>query len=459
MFEPYRCKVVEAIPITTPSLRRQALQAADYNMFNLRSQDVTIDLLTDSGTNAMSDEQWAAVHNADEAYAGSRSWFRFEETIRELLGFRYVLPAHQGRAAERLLYSALRGARDDDSPLVVPCNTHFDTGRGNLELLGVQAIDLPCAEADDLGSEAPFKGNADVTALEALVHRVGASNIPVIVMTITNNAGGGQPVAMANLAAVAEIAQRHRIPLYLDACRFAENAYFIQQQEDGYSTWTIRQIVAKMCSYADGCIVSAKKDGLANIGGFLATDSAEVADTARRLAIITEGFSTYGGMSGRDLAAITVGLHEVCEESYLRHRVRSTRYLAEALRDIGIPVVWPPGGHAVYVDAAAFLPHIPAMQYPAQALCSEIFAQGGIRTVELGTSAFGYDPLTDTEAPARWELCRMAIPRRVYSQNHLDYVADSMTAIVKNRDAVRGMRMISPNTILRHFTAKFLPLS
>ncbi|MGW4848116.1 tryptophanase [Nocardia brasiliensis] len=459
MFEPYRCKVVEAIPITTPGRRRHALQTADYNMFNLRSQDVTIDLLTDSGTNAMSDEQWAAVHHADEAYAGARSWYRFENTVRELFGFRFVLPAHQGRAAERLLYTVLREGRNGEAPLVVPCNTHFDTGRGNLELLGVRTIDLPCAEAGDLGSDAPFKGNADVAALTALVQELGSGNIPVIVMTITNNAGGGQPVSMANLAAVAAVADRYRIPLYLDACRFAENAYFIQQLEDGYSTWNIPQIVSKMCSYADGCIVSAKKDGLANIGGFLATNSPDVAEAARRLAIITEGFSTYGGMSGRDLEAIAVGLHEVCEESYLQHRVGATRYLAEALRDNGIPVVWPPGGHAVYIDAAAFLPHIPALQYPAQTLCTEIFAEGGIRAVELGTAAFGYDPLTDTESPARWELCRMAIPRRVYSQNHLDYVADCLASIAKRRDAIRGMTMTSPNTILRHFTARYRPLT
>ncbi|MFC9433712.1 tryptophanase [Nocardia sp. NPDC057030] len=459
MFEPYRCKVVEAIPVTTPGFRREALRAAGFNMFNLRAQDITIDLLTDSGTGAMSDAQWAAVQRADEAYAGARSWYEFEETIRDLFGFEFVLPAHQGRAAERLLYTTLCAPRPGGRSLVVPCNTHFDTGRANLELLGVRAVDLPCGEAADLNSDTPFKGNADIVAMAELVRAEGARNIPLILMTVTNNTGGGQPVSMANLTAVSNIARAYGIPFYLDACRFAENAFFIQQFEDGYSSLSISEIVSRMCECVDGCVVSAKKDGLANTGGFLCTNSAELADAARRLGIITEGFSTYGGMSGRDLAAIAVGLREVCEESYLRSRVESTRYMASALRDNGIPVVWPPGGHAVYIDATAFLPHIAPLQYPAQALCSALFEEGGIRSVELGTSAFGYDPLTDTESPAQWELCRLALPRRVYSRNHLDYVVHSLVSVAKHRESLRGMEMVSRNTILRHFTARFRPLT
>ncbi|WP_203237026.1 tryptophanase [Nocardia panacis] len=457
MFEPYRIKMVEPISITTPEHRRLALRKAGYNMFGLRAQDVTIDLLTDSGTGAMSQDQWAAVLYSDESYAGADSWFRFERRVRTMFGFRHVLPTHQGRAAERLLYTVLCVGKDPQR-LVVPSNSHFDTGRGNLELLGVRAVNLPCAQAADLTDDAPFKGNADVAAMDRLITEVGAEFVPAIVMTVTNNTGGGQPVSMANIAEVSALARSHGIPMYLDGCRFAENAYFIQQREPEYESWTIPEIVSKMCSYAEGCTVSAKKDGLCNIGGFLATDDDEVAAEARQLGIITEGFYTYGGLSGRDLDAIAVGLKEVCEQPYLEHRVGSVRYLATALRDNGVPVVWPPGGHAVYIDAAALLPHIPPLRYPAQALCAEIYLEGGVRTVELGTCAFGYDALTGVEAPAQWELCRLALPRRVYTQSHLDYVIESLAAIAQRRDRIQGLRMTSPSTILRHFTAQFTPV-
>ncbi|GAB2712898.1 tryptophanase [Nocardia thraciensis] len=459
MFEPYRIKMVEPIPITDREHRRGVLERAGFNMFNIEARDVTIDLLTDSGTGAMSHNQWGALLRADESYAGASSWFRFNDVVQEIFGYRHVLPAHQGRAAERLLYSALCPPRSSAQRLIVPSNSHFDTGRGNLELLGVEAVDFPCAESADLGSDAPFKGDADVEAMAKLVAEVGAERVPVIIMTVTNNTGGGQPVSMANLAAVSELAHQHAIPLYLDACRFAENAYFIQQREDGYANWPIPAIIARMCSYADGCIVSAKKDGLANIGGFLATNSEAVADTSRRLGIITEGFTTYGGMSGRDMDTIAVGLREGCDAHYLRHRIESTRYLASALRDNGIPVVWPPGGHAVYVDAGAFLPHIPWHQYPGQTLCTQLYLEGGVRSVELGTAAFGYDALTGTETAARWELCRLALPRRVYTRSHLDYVVDCFAALAHRRDSLSGLAMTSPNAILRHFTAHYRPMT
>lgn len=458
MFEPYRIKMVEPVPITDRETRRAVLERSGFNMFNIDARDVTIDLLTDSGTGAMSQEQWGALLRGDESYAGARSWHRFEDSVRELFGYRHVLPAHQGRAAERLLYSALCPVDRSGRRLVVPSNSHFDTGRGNLELLGVEAVDLPCAEADDLDSDAPFKGDADIAALAKLIAEVGAESVPVIIMTVTNNTGGGQPVSMANLAAVSELAQQNRIPLYLDACRFAENAYLIQQREDGYANWSITDIVARMCSYADGCVVSAKKDGLANIGGFLATDSDTVAEAVRRLGIITEGFSTYGGMSGRDMETIAVGLREVCDTHYLEHRIESVRYLASALRDNDIPVVWPPGGHAVYLDAGALFRRIPWYQYPGQVLCTQLYLEGGVRAVELGTAAFGYDALTEVESPARWELVRLALPRRVYTYSHLDHVVDCLAALARRRDSFSGLNMTTPNTILRHFTARYRPV-
>ncbi|HGY09548.1 MAG TPA: tryptophanase, partial [Oceanithermus profundus] len=421
-----------------------------FNLFKLPAEDVIIDLLTDSGTSAMSAAQWGALMQGDESYAGARSWYRFERAVKEVFGFEHVIPTHQGRAAERILFSVLVKPGH-----VVPSNTHFDTTRANIEFAGGRAVDLPAVEAADPASRAPFKGDMDVRALEALIAEVGPERIPVIMLTVTNNSGGGQPVSMANIKAVSRVARTHGIPFYIDACRFAENAWFIKQREPGYADKTPRAIAREMFSYADGATMSAKKDAFANIGGFLVTNDGDLAAQERDLLILTEGFPTYGGLAGRDLEAIAVGLDEVLEEDYLNYRIVSTAYVANKLDEAGVPVMLPAGGHAVYLDARRFLPHVPPLAYPGQALSVELYVEGGVRGVEIGTVMFGKDPHTGEEKPAHWDLVRLAIPRRVYTQSHMDYVVEAVAQVYERREEIGGMRIVREPRFLRHFSAEF----
>jgi tyrosine phenol-lyase len=450
IIEPFRIKMVEPIKLTTLEQRQELIAAAHYNPFLLRAEDVIIDLLTDSGTSAMSSQAWGAMMQGDESYAGGRSWYRFRDTVQDIFGFNQVIPTHQGRAAEHILFSVM--VQPD---AIVPNNTHFDTTRANIEFCGGKALDLPCTEASDLYSEYPFKGNMDIAALEKLVREEGAERIPIIMVTITNNSGGGQPVSMANIREISRIARGAGIPFYIDACRFAENAQFIRRREPGFEAMSAIDIAREMFSYADGCTMSAKKDSFANIGGFLCTNDADLALRERNILIMTEGFPTYGGLAGRDLEAIAVGLREVLEESYLDYRLLSTRYVVEHLREAGIPVVAPAGGHAVYLDARRFLPHIEPLQYPGQSLAVELYIEAGIRAVEIGTVMFGSDPHTGEERPARLELVRLAIPRRVYTQSHMDYVLESIGLVWQRREAIRGMRILRAPQFLRHFSAEF----
>jgi tryptophanase len=451
IIEPFKIKAVEPIRLTTPAERDRKLRAAGFNVFLLRAEDVLIDLLTDSGTAAMSSEQWAAVMRGDESYAGSRSWYRFEEAVRDIFGFRYVLPTHQGRAAERILFSLL--CRPGQ---VIPNNTHFDTTRANIEFTGAEAVDLVIPEGRIPSARHPFKGNMDVDRLRKLIADVGRERIPLCMLTVTNNSGGGQPVSMANVRAVSALCREHEIPLYIDACRFAENAYFIKLREDGYASRTPVEIARELFSYADGCTMSAKKDGLANIGGLLATNDEWLASQQRNLLILTEGFPTYGGMAGRDLDAIAVGLREALDEDYLLYRIRSTTYLGEHIAQAGVPIVQPPGGHAIYIDAAAFFPQIPALELPGQALVVELYREAGIRAVEIGTVMFGRrNPDTGEEIPGPMELVRLAIPRRVYTQSHVDYVVEAILLVWQRRAEVRGYRFVDQAPLLRHFTARF----
>ena len=455
IIEPFKIKSVEPIRLTTREERDRNLRAAGFNVFLLRAEDVLIDLLTDSGTAAMSSEQWAAVMRGDESYAGSRSWFRFEETVRDIFGFRHVLPTHQGRAAERILFS-LRCRPGH----VVPNNTHFDTTRANIEYSGAEARDLVIPEGRVPSARHPFKGNMDVDQLRRLVAEVGRERIPLCMLTVTNNSGGGQPVSMANVRSVSAVCREHGIPLYIDACRFAENAYFIKLREDGYGSKTPIDIARELFSYADGCTMSAKKDGLANIGGFLATNDVQLALQERNLLILTEGFPTYGGLAGRDLDAIAVGLREALDEDYLLYRIRSTTYLGEHISKAGVPIVQPPGGHAIYIDAAAFFPQVPARELPGQALVVELYREAGIRAVDIGSVMFGRrNPETGEEIPGPMELVRLAIPRRVYTQSHIDYVVEAILQVWARRETVRGYRFTEQAPVLRHFTARFEEIS
>jgi tryptophanase len=451
IIEPFRIHSVEPIRLTTAEERERALEAAGWNLFNLHADDVIIDLLTDSGTGAMSRDQWAAVQHGDESYAGSPSWFAFLESVRALWPFKHVIPTHQGRAAERILFAVLGGPGK-----VVPNNTHFDTTRANVEATGAEALDLPIPEGLEPATIHPFKGNLDVTALERLLDD-RAADVPVVFVTITNNSGGGQPVSLRNLWAVRAVCDRYRVPLFLDACRFAENAWFIKLREQGREESAIPDIVREMASLADGMTMSAKKDGLANIGGWLAMDDDGLAERCRNLLILTEGFPTYGGLAGRDLEAIAQGLREVVDEDYLRYRIRSTEYLGEALDHAGVPLVKPIGGHAVYLDARALLPHIPPLEYPGQALAVAIYREGGIRGTEIGTVMFGRHP-DGTEAPAAMDLVRLAIPRRTYTQSHVDYVIEVVRAVAARAAELRGFTIVEEPIQLRHFTARFEPL-
>lgn len=454
IIEPFRIKAVEPIRMTTAAERLAHMQEAGYNAFLLRAEHVLIDLLTDSGTSAMSAEQWGSVMRGDEAYAGSPSFYRFQDAVRSIFGFEQVIPTHQGRAAERILFSTV--CRPGD---VVPNNTHFDTTRANIEATGARAVDLPSPEGLVPSVPHPFKGNMDVEALRNLIVETGAAKIPLCMLTVTNNTGGGQPVSLENIRAVSAVCREHGIPLYIDACRFAENAYFIKLREEGYGDRPVREIARAMFSHADGCTMSAKKDGLANIGGFLATNDERLANQERDLLILTEGYPTYGGLAGRDLEAIAVGLDEVLHEDYLQYRLASVRYLGEHITELGVPIVQPPGGHAIYIDAAAFLPHVPPVELPGQAVVAELYLEGGIRTVEVGTVMFGRsDPDTGEESTAAMELVRLAMPRRVYTQSHVDYMIEVIGAVADRRESIGGFRFAYQAPVLRHFTARFEPL-
>jgi tryptophanase len=454
IIEPFKIKVVESIRMTTQEEREKILIDAGYNPFLIPAADVLIDLLTDSGTAAMSSSQWAAIMDGDEAYAGSRSWYRFEETVKRIFGFTYVIPTHQGRAAERILFtSTCRPGQ------IVPNNTHFDTTRANIEYCGAKAVDLVIPEGREPAVIHPFKGNMDVDALKKLIGETGPEHIPLVMLTITNNSGGGQPVSMQNIREVSEAVHSRGIPLYIDACRFAENAFFIKLREPGYDSKSVPEIVREMFSYADGCTMSAKKDGLVNIGGFLCANDAKLAELEKELLILTEGFPTYGGMAGRDLDAIAVGLQEVMNEDYLHYRIVSTHYLGSHIANAGVPIVQPPGGHAIYIDARAMLPHIPPLQYPGQSLCCELYRWAGIRAAEIGSVMFGKrNPETGEETPAAMELVRLAIPRRVYTQSHIDYVVEAILEVHARRASFRGYRMTYQAPFLRHFTARFEPI-
>lgn len=451
--EPFRIKVVEQIRLTAESERRQFLQEAQYNPFLLHSDEVIIDLLTDSGTSAMSANQWSAMMRGDESYAGAKSWLRMEATIKKLTGFPYILPTHQGRAAEHLLYSRIGGPGR-----VFISNTHFDTTRANIEFSGATAVDLPIEEGKHPEVYHPFKGNLDTDALETLIRKNGAANIGAVILTVTNNSGGGQPVSMANARAISEICKHHGILYILDACRIAENAYFIHHREEGYQDKSYREIAQEMFALADGAIMSAKKDGLVNMGGFLALKGLDLALKCRTVLIITEGYSTYGGLSGRDMEAIAIGLEEVFEPDYLDYRIKSTGYMGEQLRKIGVPLIWPPGGHAIYVDAKAFYPHIPVEEFPGQALSCALYLKAGIRCCEIGSVMFGKNDENGKLVPAAMELVRLAIPRRVYTQSHIDYVVETFRELEKERERAHGYRITYEPPFLRHFTARFEPV-
>lgn len=454
IIEPFRIKSVEPIGMSSLKDREEALRACGYNLFRIPASAIAIDLLTDSGTGAMSAAQWGAMMMGDESYAGARSWERFEATVKDLTGYAHIIPTHQGRAAERILFQTILQPRQ-----IVPSNTHFDTTRANIEVTGAEALDLVIPEASHPSLIHPFKGNMDTEALEALIQKVGRDRLPLVMLTITNNSGGGQPVSLANIRAVSAICHRHGIPFFLDACRFAENAWFIKTREEGQAHRTPKEIAQEVFSLADGCTMSAKKDGIVNIGGFLCCNDPSLAGKLKNLLILTEGFPTYGGLAGRDLEAIAVGLQEVLDESYLLYRIRSTAYVAEHLVQCGVPVVQPPGGHAVFIDAAAALPHIPPLHYPGQALSCEIFRVGGIRTCEIGSVMFaGKDPQTGQEIPARLELVRLAIPRRVYTQSHMDFVVEAIDEVHRRGKELKGMRIVEQPPFLRHFTARFEPL-
>jgi tryptophanase len=452
IIEPFRIKVVEPIRLTTLDERRALLAAAGYNLFAIHADDVIIDLLTDSGTSAMSAEQWGAVMRGDESYAGSPSFYRFESAVRELMPFRHVIPTHQGRAAEAILFSIVGGPGR-----IIPSNTHFDTTRGNIEATGAEAVDLVVAAAHDPDDLSPFKGNIDLDRLERLLAEQG-ERVPLVMLTVTNNAGGGQPVSLENIRAASAIAHRHGKPLIIDGCRFAENAWFIKCREPGQDGRSVKDIVRDMFAVADGMTMSAKKDAFANIGGWLAVNDDTLAAAARNRLILTEGFPTYGGLAGRDLDAIAAGLHEIVDEQYLRYRVRTNEYIGEKLTALGVPIVRPVGGHAVFVDARRFLPHIPPLHYPGQSLALALYEHGGIRACEIGTVMFGMRP-DGTEVAAEMDLVRLAMPRRVYTQSHADYVVEVFEEVARRRGELRGMRIVSQPRQLRHFTARFEPLS
>ncbi len=451
IIEPFKIKMVEPILLTTPAQREAILRQAHFNVFQIRAEDVLIDLLTDSGTAAMSSEQWAGMLRGDESYAGARSWYRFEHVLHELTGIPHILPTHQGRASERILFELVGGPGK-----IIPSNSHFDTTRANIEHSGARAMDLVIDEARDPRSRHPFKGDMDLAKLERLLSEAGPGHVPVCMMTVTNNSGGGQPVSLANLRQVRTLCQRYRVPFFLDACRFAENAYLIKLREPGQHERSARAIAREMFDLADGATISAKKDGLVNIGGLLLMRDDALAHRANNLLILTEGFVTYGGLAGRDLEAMAQGFTEVLDEHYLEYRLRSIAYLGEHLLVGGVQIVEPPGGHAIYIDAAAFCPHLPAEQFPGQALVCALYRHAGIRAVEIGSVMFGgVDPDTGQTTRPPLELVRLAIPRRVYTQSHIDYVIEATLEVFQRRDQIRGLHIVEAPPVLRHFTAQF----
>ncbi len=453
IIEPFKIKSVEPIYFNTKEERKIILEKACYNTFRIHADDVLIDLLTDSGTSAMSSDQWAGIMKGDESYAGSPSFFHFEKSVKEVTGMPIVIPTHQGRAAEKILFTILGGKGK-----YFISNTLFDTTRANIEFSGAEGIDLVCEEGKHPTTPAPFKGNMDVHALENVIREKGAENIPMVIMTVTNNSGGGQPVSMQNIKETGKICRQYRIPFFIDACRFAENSYFIKLREPGYEHKTVPEIAAELFSYADGCTMSAKKDAFANIGGFLAMRDLDLAIRCRNLLIITEGFTTYGGLAGRDLEAIAIGLKEVMDEHYLQYRIRSIEYITNKLIAAGVPVMQPAGGHAVYIDAKVFLPHIPVEQYPGQALVCALYAEGGIRAVEIGSLMFGKYDHDGRLIPSQMELVRLAIPRRVYTQSHIDYVSEVIIDVFNKRNEIKGLAITEETPMLRHFTAKLKPV-
>lgn len=449
IIEPFKIKSVEPIFFTSKEERKSILQNVYYNPFLIPAKDVLIDLLTDSGTSAMSSNQWAGIMKGDESYAGSESFFHFEKKVKEITGMPIVIPTHQGRAAEKILFSIIGGKGK-----YIVSNTLFDTTRANIEFSGADGIDLLCKEGKLPEVPAPFKGNMDIEALKKFISGKGANHIPLCIITITNNSGGGQPVSMQNIKEVKKICEENNIPLFIDACRFAENCYFIKLREKGYSDKSVAEIAKELFSYADGCTMSAKKDAFANIGGFLAMHDKVLAEQCRNLLIITEGFPTYGGLAGRDLEAIAIGLSEVMDENYLQYRIRSIEYITEKLVAARVPVMQPAGGHAVYLDAKKFLTHIPTEQYPGQALVGALYVEGGIRGVEIGSLMFGKYDTNKKLIPAQMELVRLAIPRRVYTQSHIDYVTEVIIEVFNNRDTIKGLQIVEEPPMLRHFTAK-----
>ncbi len=450
IIEPFRIKSVEPIQFSTREERIAALERANYNLFGLHGDEVLVDMLTDSGTGAMSNQQWAGMLLGDESYAGSRSYYKFEAAVQDITGFKHVIPTHQGRAAERILFSIIGKPEK-----VIPSNNHFDTTRANIEYVGAEALDLVIEEGRKPGLIHPFKGCMDTEKLRQTVEKYGAEHIPVVMLTITNNSGGGQPVSMANIRAVSEMCHAAGIPFFLDACRFAENAWFIKMREEGYADKTPLEIAREMFSYADGCTMSAKKDGLANIGGFLAMNDDALAMQCRNLLILTEGFPTYGGLAGYDLEAVAQGLREVLDEHYLEYRVRTVAYLAEKALAAGVPIVQPPGGHALFIDAKTMLPHIPPQEYPAQALAIALYIEGGIRGVEIGSVMFGKAQPNGSETYASMELVRLAFPRRTFTQSHIDYVGEVLAYLMTTRDSIQGVKITWQPPFLRHFTAQF----
>ena len=454
IIEPFKIKSVEPIRFTTKEERVKILEDAGYNPFLIHADDVLIDLLTDSGTSAMSSKQWAGIMEGDEAYAGSKSFYRFETAVKKITGDEFIIPTHQGRAAEKILFSIMGGPGK-----YIPNNTHFDTTRANIEFSGAEAVDLLCEVGKHPEQRADFKGNMDVEKLENFIKETGVENIPLVMLTVTNNSGGGQPVSMQNVKDVSAVCKKYNIPLFFDACRFAENAYFIKKREKAYTDKSILEICQEMFSYGDGATMSAKKDALVNIGGFLSMDDANLAMQCRNLLIVTEGFPTYGGLAGRDLEAVAQGLEEVVDEHYLEYRIRSTEYLGEKVLSAGVPIIEPPGGHAIYIDAKRFLPNVPPSQYPGQAIVCELYIEGGLRTVEIGSVMFGkYDKKTGELISPPMELVRLAIPRRVYTQSHIDFVAEVVIEVFKNREKLKGYEITYEAPMLRHFTAKFKPI-
>jgi len=464
--EPFKIKSVEYVKTTTRKERETILKKAFYNPFMIPAEDVLIDLLTDSGTSAMSAKQWAGIMDGDEAYAGSKSYFRFEKTAKKIFGFKHIVPVHQGRAAERILFTKVLSDIDADGRFInagkgkyIPSNNHFDTTQANIEFNGGTAVNLVIEEGKHPSVIHPFKGNMDTNKLEKFIKKTGAENIPICMITITNNTGGGQPVSMDNIKKVSKICKKYKIPFFIDACRFAENSYFIKTREKGYAKKSILEICKEMFSYADGCTMSAKKDALANIGGFVAMNNEEWYVQCKNLLIITEGYETYGGLAGRDMEAIAQGLEEILDENYLRYRIGSTKYLGDKLTEIGVPIIQPPGGHAIYIDAKGFLPNVSVEQYPGLALTAELYKVGGIRSVEIGSIMFGKYDEKGKLIPAEMELVRLAIPRRVYTQSHMDYIVDVFKEIKQDKKKIKGYKIIEQPKFLRHFTAKFAPCS